>query len=467
MKHLFFIYIVLGITSCVVLSAPVQAAQPRQCLTWEYCSVKDETRPEIDIYIENNKIVVKNLTKIVRAEWKKWEPEEGLNRFRQYLVWSINQWADWKRMGNLFEFYVTSAFESSVPEPMYRDHQKLTNEWERIEKLMNMISKQWYNDMIISSERVCEWIQWNCGTLKYALSGNLSDILGRLYKNNLNIKNLFRTVSIGEEQKFEFTTDLFLIPTMWDGNPGLYFSEIIEKYYWSNAVAECNSCSGWWFEQISQGIANITNTLKWQSSGVKSWTDAIALLRWEMEPARKRANERKLLEKELSRQWLNTKNADIILGNLDTYNNATDDKARTWGFSWGNNYISNTYNSFINDTENDLDTFASNIDAQFSEKAEEDPDLNLWNQAISIEELSFTQEKINVSKQISVDVAKLYRLQLEHAQKDDMFGWLLIGRIVDTHVELSESIAILDKTIPIAEHVCNSQAAGKGECSNY
>jgi hypothetical protein len=31
-------------------------------------------------------------------------------------------------MGNLFEFFVTSAFESSVPEPMYRDHQKLANE---------------------------------------------------------------------------------------------------------------------------------------------------------------------------------------------------------------------------------------------------------------------------------------------------------------------------------------------------
>jgi hypothetical protein len=277
---------------------------------------------------------------------------------------------------------------------------------------------------------------------------------------------LFRAASIGEEQKFQFTKDLFLIPTIWAGSPGQYFSETIEKYYWSNAVAECSAC-GWGFAGISDDIASITNTLKSQQLGYDSWKDGWNLLIWGKEPERKRANERKLLEQELSRQWLNTKNAQIILGNLDTYNNATDAKARTWGFSWGNNYISNTYNSFINDTENDLDTFTSNIDAQFSERAEEDPDLNLWNQSVSIEELSFTQEKINVSKQISIDIAKLYRLQLEHAQKDDMFGWQLVWRIVDTHIELSESIRILDQTIPIAEEVCDSQAAGRGTCSYW
>jgi hypothetical protein len=47
-----------------------------------------------------------------------------------------------------------------------------------------------------------------------ALSGKMSIVLGRLYKNNLNIKNLFRAASIGEEQKFQFTKDLFLIPTI-------------------------------------------------------------------------------------------------------------------------------------------------------------------------------------------------------------------------------------------------------------
>jgi len=266
MKTQFNTYLFIGILSFVFFLQPSHAAEPRQCLTWEYCSVKNETRPEIDIYIENNKTVVKNLTRIVRAEWQKWEPEEDLDNFRQYLVWSVNQWADWQRVGNLFEFYVTSAFESSVPEPMYRDHQKLVNEWERIQKLVNMVSDQGYIDMIISEDRVCDWIQWHCGTPNYTLSGKLSDILGRLYKNNQNIKNLFRNASIGEEQKFQFTDDIFLVPTIWAGTPGQYFSETIEQYYGSNAIAECNSCSGWWFAQISESIASITSTLKWQQS---------------------------------------------------------------------------------------------------------------------------------------------------------------------------------------------------------
>ena len=467
MKSLLSTYIILGISSFLVFLQPVNAAEPRECLTWEYCSVKSETRPEIDIYIENNRAVVQNLTRIVRAEWKTWEPEPDLDNFRQYLVGSINQWADWQRMGDLFEFFVTSAFESSVPEPIYRDHQKLTNEWDRIEKLLNMVSDQWYNDLEISAERVCDWIQWNCGTATNPLSGKLSDILWRVYKNNQNITNLFRTVSIGEEQKFEFTNDLFLIPIVWAGSPGQYFAETIERYYWANAVAECNVCNGWWFAQISESIANITNTLQWQSSGYDNWKNGWNLLIWNAEPERKRANERELLEQELSRQGLKTKNADIILENLDRYNNVTDENSRTWGFTWWNNYISNTYNSFINDTENDLDTFSSNFDAQLNEIAEEQPDLNLSNQAIPIEELSLAQEKINVSKQISTDIAKMYRLQLEHAQKDDSFGTQLRWRIIDTHLEISESIRILNQTIPISEEVCNSQWEWLGTCSYW
>jgi hypothetical protein len=38
---------------------------------------------------------------------------------------SIDQW---ESFDDYFDFYITSAMESSIPEPIYRDYQKLVDE---------------------------------------------------------------------------------------------------------------------------------------------------------------------------------------------------------------------------------------------------------------------------------------------------------------------------------------------------
>jgi hypothetical protein len=149
----------------------------------------------------------------------------------------------------------------------------------------------------------------------------------------------------------------------------------------------------------------------------------------------------------------------VILQNLDNYNNPENENGRVGGFTWGNNYISNTVRSLVNDTTYELDTFESALQSEFNERYEEndnDDDLNA--ESVGIDNLLASQNKIDSSVEIGQDISALYKLQLEHAQKDDIISDKLINNITRTHLNLVETIEIMSKTIPISEEVCNSQA---------
>lgn len=473
MKHTLKIFFTLF--ACVYIFTKPSFAEPRACGTWEYCAVQNQTIAEIDIYIENNKKAIENITVFIRNNATIWEAEDDKKTIREYMVWMINQSVEWESFDELFDFYVTSAMESTVPDAMYRDYQKLMNESQRIQKLLNMVSDRNYDDITITKEIICKDVNGVCSTNNKDLWGSLWSTLGLIYQNNIDIKRLYRLAINGQEAEFKKQNSLFFIPNISNANSWLdsvnamsrsHFSQTITKYYGANAVAECNMCNGWSYAEIAESIKSIAQTLKWQSDGYKSWKDAWNLLIWWKEASRKAANERMLLERELSRQGVSTRNSEIILWNLDEYNNPENEDGRAGGFTWWNNFISNSYNSFINDTRNDLDTFESSIDSTFYEEAN-DPDNDMIGAYTSVEKLIEDKAKIDRSVLIAQDIDELYRLHLEHAQKDDLYWSQLIGRIVSTHNNLVEAIVSLKQAQPIAEEVCDSQAAGRWKCSYW
>lgn len=461
-KYIYIIWTI--IISSFLHWGVLYAAEPRECGTGEYCSIKNETRPEIDIYVENNTRVVRNITAIARANGKtKADPDEDPTKFSEYLVGQVNKTVEWAGQHNLFEFYVTSAFESSIPEPIYRDFQKIQDEWHRIQKLINMISDRGYIDIIVTNDQICNGVNGNCEIRGEAIEWSLWTILWLLQDNNDNIKRTFLLAATAEEKRNTKYEEIFLVPEIGTGSPWELFTQMIETYYWADAVAECNQCSGGNFAEIKESINSISQTLQWQTDAYDNWKDAWNLLIGWVEDERKRKNERQLLEKELSRQWIQHESAQIILKNLDDYNNPKSDNSSAW-FTWGNNFISNSYNAFVNDTTNDLNEYDATLDALFNESAE-DPDVNLQSEFVTIDEFKTGNKKIDASIQISQDVERLYLQQLEHAQKDDSYSTKLVWRIIDTHNNINEAIRILDETRVIAEEVCDSQAAGLGTCS--
>jgi hypothetical protein len=172
------------------------------------------------------------------------------------------------------------------------------------------------------------------------------------------------------------------------------------------------------------------------------------------------------LKKELYRQGLSSKNVEVMLANLDEYNNPKNISRTSWGFTWGNNYISNTFNYIAKNTESQLNTFSSTIDSSYDELSEATAkDINT--SLVSLESFETSREEINTSVIIAQEIQALYDVQLEHAQKDDLFSDQLVWRIINTHINVNKAIHVLKTAQPTAEEVCHSQAAGRWKCSYW
>ena len=446
--------------------------EPRECLTEQYCSIENETRVELDLYIESNTKAVENITTQVRARGTRWQPTDGLENFRRYIVGSVNNSVDIRRFDDLFDFYVLSAMNWSITSPIYRDYEKLAAEWERIQKLINMLADGLYDDMIITNNQLCNWINTRCSIDGEPLEGRLSVVLWKLYENNLAIRNYYYLTALWKEDEWGNTAKIknyFLIPATWingetDASVTTSFQNIIAKYYWANAIAQCQQCKWGSFKKIQDTINSISSWLQDQEDSYKSWKDSWYLLIGAKESSRKVEKERELLRKELSRQWIKTDNAEVILQNLDNYNNPENENGRVSGFTWGNNYISNTFRSLVSNTTTELNTFESAIQSEFNERNEANWE-SLDAETTTIDALQNTQSKINSSVDIADWIASLYQLQLEHTQKDDILSNKLINNIESTHNSLVETIKIMNKTIPISEEVCNSQGFWLWKCS--
>ncbi len=448
--------------------------EPRECLTEQYCSIENETRVELDAYVESNTRAIKNLSDQIRARGTQWQPIDGLENFRKYIVWSLNNSVDWRRFDDLFDFYILSGMQWTMPSSIYRDYEKLSNEWERITKLINMLADWLYDDMIITNSQLCAWITTRCSIDWTALNWKLSVILWKLYENNLAIKNYYHLSALWKEDKWWDTSKVktyFLIPSTGingetDASVTTSFQNVISRYYWANAIAQCNQCQWGSFKKIQDTISSISSGLQDQDDAFKSWKDSWYLLIGAKESSRKVEKERQLLARELSRQWIKTENADVILQNLDRYNNPENENGRVGGFTWGNNYISNTFKSLITNTTTDLDTFESAIQSEYNERNEANQE-SLDGETIGIDNFQKSQSNISTSIEIADSVAKLYKLQLEHAQKDDILSNKLINNIVWTHNSLVETTEIMNKTIPISIEVCNSQGFWLWKCSYW
>ncbi len=461
---------ILSCTFCVVfLSISTSFAEIRECQTGQYCTIKNKTNEDLQFYIEENKKITKNISNIIRTRGVR-VPETQASKLADFLVWWINRSVDSRRFDDLFDFYVLSQMQWSLPSPIYRDYQKLSKESDRIRKIQYLLVDQRYDDMYLEHDELCEWIRGKCTLWGKDIQWPIWDILELLYENNFAIKDYLRMTSMWKESEVVDSKNkyLFLISTdvAWtdDESATLNFQKQILKSYGANAVAECNQCSGWSFAKVSESIKRLSQTLKNQDKAYKTWKDAWYLLIWATEKSREREVERRLLEKELSRQWLKTENADVILQNLDNYNNVADKRWWVAGFSWGNNYISNTVKSLTDDTQQDLNSYEAAIQSEFYDASQSDS-LNLNSVSISTDSFWEKKDKVSASDSIAKEIEALYQLQLEHSQKDDLLANKLINSILSTHKNLEKAIEVMKATIPISQKVCNSQAAGLWHCN--
>ena len=307
-------------------------------------------------------------------------------------------------------------------------------------KYILYINKQWI-DPQLTKDQVCAGITVNCD-----FEWNASTVMWLIANNHENFLEYFRLSILGKKASFNKTLSL-----VWDD-----FQSDFWEYYNENTSDNCSSCEDNFKDRMKKAISFLSNIQEVGKNGIKEWQDAIAILNGSIDEREYERLERELLEEELSRQWISSKWSEAILNNLDRYN-------ETGGFSLDNNFITNSFDYFINSVKSEIQEFRDSVLEEFNEPVDH-PVAPNSSPSVPIEKFNTTHKELWTTKTVEEQIAEMYQKELPYANLQDDSDESLRARIIQMHFDLSKSIEMLSKTIKVSQKVCNDQARWEWKC---
>lgn len=395
---------------------------------WE-CRIQNSAPEELKNHVKDIRKIVSNVTSNVNT----WEKSNNLKKTWKELLRWLNSMTSWQWFETEFEFSLVKPITSEIPYPIKRDDFFLKREIDNLNNYLENIAKRWYYDVYIEKSEVCYWIR-NC-----ELEWKAWDIIISLVDNTRKIRQLLQLSAVWHP--WDFNDELIIVDTG--------FINMIKTNYSEFQVKECSESSeDWFFKQIKDAIWEISLNNELAENGTKKWTDAWDLLIWNKI---EESEEKRILEEELSRQWVWWDQNDAIMQNLDDYNNA-------WWFSKENNFTTNSFNKIQNSINTQWDQFSESVSSIFWKEK----DSNI--QKTSISNFVRTSEEIDRANNIKIIIEELYKSQIPLAQMQDLDTTKITTQVIKMHNNLWISINVLEKTIPISQKVCRDQAFWKWQC---
>ena len=420
------------------------------------CLIKSKTAPFLSDYIKNNRTVVKNITSAIVKDANKKDDEKIKeqnaaktkfdkqvlnikNKFKDAWQKLINEWNEISSIFNeifnftwyysYFKYYVNYPLFNEVPFQVKRDYSQLDKENKWLVEFIKKLDQKWNTEIVV--EDACKWItKWKEKCKNELNWKKTKEIIWKLVKNNDLILDLYRTNVIWEISEIKFD-DLLLV----DNN----FILDIEKYYSKKAISPCNEEKEWFFKQISDAIKNIKLINKKSEDWIQKWKDAYALLIWNKPDEENKIWQKKLKEY-LNNNWIRSDKQWIINSNIEKYNSE-------W-FSQNNNFISNSYNSTIKKAKKDFELWKKE---------------NIWDtipkdtKKINIDLLKKVKWNSEITREIQAKISELYQSEIPFAWVWDITAEKLRTNIINSHLNIQDSINTLEKTIKVSQKVCKAQ----------
>ena len=392
------------------------------------CQIKDWQPDIIKDYLKN----LRSITwKIVTESNKTTNKSKSIAQSNSEMLWLYNLFTSWNNYWVEWNFWLKEPIFNNVPKEFYRDTKLLSNEINKLDNIMSRLTKKWALKNKINSNKICNWYN-NCSN---KLPDYSWDALIQLITSTRNIKEIIQRAWANQKNNVKLCNNVLLIEKQ----------SCLQIYkIYKNAKQECQD------DKTEKKISNINFNFRYSEEWLQAWKDAWALLLWpdwknkkELEEYHKL--EKKLLNDELSRQWITWYQAEQILNNLDEYNN------KDW-YTKSNNPISNIAKTISNaidpETKSELNSFLDSVADVFKDK---------WSKEVPISKLVELTKK-NQKKSISkFDIIEIYNEQLPLAQMQDLDTSEIVGKILDMNHSVSVSINTLDKAIPLSKKACNAQ----------
>ncbi|MDQ7008690.1 MAG: hypothetical protein Q9M94_00160 [Candidatus Gracilibacteria bacterium] len=427
------------------------------------CKIKSATPDILLEYISNNKKIIQNISKNLGKAPSQIDIPTNINisgtnintnnSFSTGIGLRIyNSLFNWKETESGFKYFLANI-DGDVPVPISRDLRLIDNQNRSLNYFLSKIIKNGYSFNDIDTEKVCEGIEDNGKCLKF-LGNNIEDAIKNLINNNSTINLILRKElgfmgfqSIVGSSSYE---ELFLIPEN--------FKQEIKKNYNKETYKSCAECSGGSIDIVKKTINKIILNDSQGKDGISEWISAWNLLLGIDNDDKKTDNniERNLLNKELSRQGISSNNGTAVLKDLKDF------KGNSFGFSIGNNPISNSFLNFIEEIE---EPFKSKTVNNFTETISNISNSLPDKETFSLSEIKYTEKNLGndseVYKKIKETIKKNQAIIARQNKNTDK----LQGRIIQLHINLTQTINTLEKIIPKAEKICNDQDNGNGICS--
>lgn len=416
MKKIFLTFFAL-----FLLIALSKWAYANEC-SWG-CKIADGPSPLLEQYMETSQEIS---TKVLQA-MSEHESESSISSswsvsektLQKRVIRALNGILSFKEHYGSFDYWVSLGITNEVPAQVKRDHRKLTRFTTKMTETLKKASKRWSTGAKI--ENVCEWIE-NCNLPKDVSAGA---VITDLIKNNQLIIQLYQA-SVLEKPALEPTETLKFV--------GNGFVTEIKSYYNKDTLAECSKCKDATFANISEKIKNISFKNGQYKQWVAKWKAAWAMLRgWNTNPNYEE-RERQLLAEYLEGQWLDTQQSDIILWNLDRYNES--------GLS-SSDPLTNSSNYAQANIEEEVKTFAQTLEEKFAGE-----------EKVPVVELTRVNTEIKATEDVAKEIHTLFDNQKPYAFTQDTVSMQIQGRLLRMHFSLVRSINMLGKWAKDATKAC-------------
>lgn len=404
------------------------------------CMIKDKPIDSLNQYLENNKLVINNISKqLIESEKTKeksikQEAQDEYNKVKTGWIKIYNNIFNFDSYYSYFKYFASFPISNEVPYQVKRDYRLLESEWKWIKGYLDNIIYNWKTDIIIKD--VCNWVKSNCS---FPNEIKAWELIWKLTANNEAIMDLFRNAVIWETYKNP--TQITLV----NNN----FKLDIQTYYSIEYYSKCSEEKWWFFDTIMTSIKEIWTLNKQAKDWIQKWKDAVDLMLWNDTTNESYAEaEKRLLKNELSKQWISWDNQSNMMDSLDKYNSE-------W-LSKDNNFIKNTFNNTRLKLENKLKEFKDEVIGDFFQKKQG------W--TVDINSVIKAQENSTNTNQIKENIDKMYLELMNFSAVSENNTTNLRSKLIDMHIDISNSINILEISCEKAVKICNEQDYGRWNC---
>lgn len=404
------------------------------------CMIKDKPIDSLNEYIENNRTVINNISKQLIENVKtkeisvKQEAQDEYDKVKTSWLRIYNEIFNFDSYYSYFKYFASFPISNEVPYQVKRDYRLLENEWKWIKSYLDSIIKNQQNETIIKN--VCNWVKWNCDFPKEIKAWEL---IGKLTANNEAVMDLFRNSVTWE--MYKNPTKITLVNNNFQADIQTYYSIV---YY-----SKCSEEKWWFFDTIMTSIKQIWTLNKQAKDWIQKWKDAVNLMLWNDTTNETYAKtEKRLLKNELAKQWISWDNQSNMMDSLDKYNSE-------W-ISKDNNFIRNTFNSTRLKLENKLKEFKDEVIGDFFQKKQ--------GSVVDITSVIKAQENSTNTNEIKENIDKMFLELSAFSAISENNTTNLRSKLIEMHIDLSNSINILDISCKKAVLICNQQDYGRWNC---